>query len=49
VAPVRVNLIAAGFVDTGLSARLAVDLMANTAVTGATYAIDGGEQLVPGA
>jgi NAD(P)-dependent dehydrogenase (short-subunit alcohol dehydrogenase family) len=79
VAPVRVNLIAAGFVDTGLSARLlgadldarraqlsaklpigrvveptdiarlAVDLMINTAVTGATYDIDGGEQLLPDA
>ena len=73
VAPVRVNLIAAGFVDTPLSARLlgddldhrrdqlratlpigrvvgpadvaalAVHLMTNTAVTGATYDIDGGE------
>ena len=77
VAPIRVNLIAAGFVDTPLSARLlggdldarraelaaelpirrvvgpddiarlAVHLMINTAVTGATYDIDGGEQLVP--
>ena len=76
LAPVRVNLIAAGFVDTPLSARLhggdldarraqqratqpiarvieptdiaalAVHLMANTAVTGATYDIDGGEQLI---
>jgi NAD(P)-dependent dehydrogenase (short-subunit alcohol dehydrogenase family) len=78
VAPVRVNLIAAGFVDTPLSASLlgenldgrrdqlratlpigrvvgpadvamlAVHLMTNTAVTGATYDIDGGQQLVPG-
>jgi NAD(P)-dependent dehydrogenase (short-subunit alcohol dehydrogenase family) len=78
VAPIRVNLIAAGFVDTPLSASLlgdqlqarrdqlratlpigrvvgpadvaalAVHIMANTALTGATYDIDGGEQLVPG-
>jgi len=76
LAPVRVNLIAAGFVDTPLSASLlggdletrrdqlratlpigrvvdptdvaalAVHIMANTALTGATYTIDGGEQLV---
>jgi len=76
VAPIRVNLIAAGFVDTPLSATLlgddldarraqlratlpigrvvgpqdvaalAVHLMTNTALTGATYDIDGGEQLV---
>jgi NAD(P)-dependent dehydrogenase (short-subunit alcohol dehydrogenase family) len=77
VAPIRVNLIAAGFVDTPLSASLlgdgldqrreelraklpigrvvqpadvaalAVHLMSNTALTGATYDIDGGQQLVP--
>ena len=76
VAPVRVNLIAAGFVDTPLSASLlgdeiderrkqlratlpigrvvgpadiaalAVHLMTNTAVTGATFEIDGGQQLI---
>jgi NAD(P)-dependent dehydrogenase (short-subunit alcohol dehydrogenase family) len=76
IAPIRVNLIAAGFVDTPLSARLlgddlearreqlratlpirrvigpediaalAVHLMTNTALTGATYDIDGGQQLV---
>ncbi len=78
LAPVRVNLIAAGFVDTGLSASLlgdkleerrkqlratlpirrvvtagdvaalAVHMMTNTALTGATYDIDGGQQLVAG-
>ena len=76
VAPIRVNLIAAGFVDTPLSAQLlgddldarrdqlratlptgrvvgpadvaalAVHIMTNTALTGATYDIDGGQQLV---
>jgi NAD(P)-dependent dehydrogenase (short-subunit alcohol dehydrogenase family) len=76
LAPIRVNLIAAGFVDTPLSARLlgddlerrrtelretlpikrvveaadvaalAIHLMTNTALTGATYDIDGGQQLV---
>ena len=76
VAPIRVNLIAAGVVDTPLSAALlggdlearreqlratlpvrrvvgpadvaalAVHLMANTALTGATYDIDGGQQLL---
>ena len=76
LAPVRANLIAAGFVDTPLSASLlgdglearrdelratlpigrvvgpgdvaalAVHIMANTALTGATFDIDGGQQLV---
>ena len=76
IAPVRVNLIAAGFVDTPLSAALlgdrleerrnelratlpigrvvepadvaalAVHIMSNTALTGATYDIDGGQQFV---
>ena len=76
LAPVRVNLIAAGFVDTPLSASLlgdqleqrreelratlpigrvvdpadvaalAVHLMSNTALTGATYDIDGGQQFI---
>jgi NAD(P)-dependent dehydrogenase (short-subunit alcohol dehydrogenase family) len=76
LAPIRVNLIAAGFVDTPLSASLlgdrlearreqlrntlpigrvvgpadvaalVVHIMTNTALTGATYDIDGGQQLV---
>jgi NAD(P)-dependent dehydrogenase (short-subunit alcohol dehydrogenase family) len=76
LAPVRVNLIAAGFVDTPLSASLlgdrleerrdelratlpigrvvgpadvaalAVHIMINTALTGATFDIDGGQQFV---
>ena len=76
LAPIRVNLIAAGFVDTPLSAMLlgdkldarrselthelpigrvvtaddvaalAIHLMVNTALTGATYDIDGGQQYV---
>ncbi|WP_350277870.1 hypothetical protein [Kribbella sp. HUAS MG21] len=31
----------------GRRAALAVHLITNTALTGATYAIDGGQQLVP--
>ncbi len=76
LAPIRVNLIAAGFVDTPLSASLlgdrledrrnelratlpigrvvgpldvaalAVHIMTNTALTGATYDIDGGQQFI---
>jgi NAD(P)-dependent dehydrogenase (short-subunit alcohol dehydrogenase family) len=78
VAPIRVNLMAAGFVDSPLSASLlggdldkrraqlratlpirrvvepadvaslAVYIMTNTALTGGTYDIDGGQQLVSG-
>ena len=78
LAPVRVNLIAAGFVDTPLSASLlgdgldarrdqlratlpigrvvgpddvaalAVHVMTNTALTGATFDVDGGQQLLRG-
>ena len=76
LAPIRVNLIAAGFVDTPLSATLlgdqldarreqlldtlpirrvvepadvaalAIHLMTNSTLTGATFDIDGGQQLV---
>jgi NAD(P)-dependent dehydrogenase (short-subunit alcohol dehydrogenase family) len=76
MAPIRINLIAPGFVDTGLSASLlgdqlearreqlrstlpvgrvigpedvaalATHVMSNTALTGATYDIDGGQQLL---
>jgi NAD(P)-dependent dehydrogenase (short-subunit alcohol dehydrogenase family) len=41
LAPVRVNLIAAGLVGPADVAALAVHLMTNTAVTGATFAIGG--------
>jgi hypothetical protein len=44
VAPVRVNLIAAGSAGPADVAALAVYLMTNTAITGATIDIDGGQQ-----
>ena len=77
LAPIRANVVAAGYVDTPLSARILGDdlerrraelrarlpirrvvgpddladvivhLMTNSAVTGATYDIDGGQQLLP--
>lgn len=76
IAPIRVNVLAAGFVDTPLSATLlgdqldarreqlraalpigrvvgpadvaalALHLMINTALTGGTYDVDGGQQIV---
>ena len=50
IAPVRVNLIAAGFTDRGVAledvAALAVHLMTNAAITGATIDIAGGQQLI---
>jgi hypothetical protein len=36
-------------IEAGDVAALAVHVMANTALTGATYDVDGGEQLLPGA
>jgi NAD(P)-dependent dehydrogenase (short-subunit alcohol dehydrogenase family) len=45
LAPIRVNLLAAGDVDPANIAALAVHLMTNTAITGATLDIDGGQQL----
>ena len=78
MAPSRVNLIAAGFVDIALSASLlgdelearrdqlhaalpigrvvgptdvsalAMHIMTNTALTGAIYDVDGGQQLISG-
>jgi NAD(P)-dependent dehydrogenase (short-subunit alcohol dehydrogenase family) len=46
IAPVRVNLIAAGSADLAAIAALAMHLMTNSAITGATVGIDGGQQLV---
>jgi NAD(P)-dependent dehydrogenase (short-subunit alcohol dehydrogenase family) len=41
IAPIRVNLIVAGVVDAADIAALAVHLMSNAAVTGATFEIEG--------
>jgi NAD(P)-dependent dehydrogenase (short-subunit alcohol dehydrogenase family) len=48
IAPVRVNLIAAGSAGPAAIAALAVHLMTNTAITGATIEVDDGQQLVDG-
>ena len=48
IAPVRVNLIAAGSAGPAAIAALAVQLMTNTAITGATVDIDGDQQLAEG-
>jgi len=47
IAPVRVNLIAAGVAGPADIAALAVHLMTNTAITGAAFDIDCGHQLTP--
>jgi NAD(P)-dependent dehydrogenase (short-subunit alcohol dehydrogenase family) len=49
LAPMRVNSIASGVVDTVLSddvSALAIHLMTNATLTGATYDLDSGRQLV---
>ena len=46
IAPVRVNLIAAGSAGLAAIPALAMHLMTNSAITGATVGIDGGQQLV---
>jgi NAD(P)-dependent dehydrogenase (short-subunit alcohol dehydrogenase family) len=48
IAPVRVNLIAAGSAGPAAIAALAVHLMTNTAITGVTIEVDDGQQLVDG-
>ena len=48
IAPVRVNLIAAGSAGPAAIAALAVQLMTNTAITGAIIEVDDGQQLVDG-
>jgi NAD(P)-dependent dehydrogenase (short-subunit alcohol dehydrogenase family) len=48
LAPVRVNLIAAGFVAPADAAALAVHLMTNAAVTGATFEINGVQPVAEG-
>ena len=58
MAPSRVNVIPAGFVDITLPigrltgptdvSALAMHIMTNTALTGVIYDIDGGQQLISG-
>ena len=48
VAPVRVNLIAAGSAGPAAIAALALHLMLNTAITGATIEVHDGKQLADG-
>ena len=46
LAPVRVNLIVSGFMDTPADvAAVAVRIMTNTAITGATCVVDRGQHL----
>jgi NAD(P)-dependent dehydrogenase (short-subunit alcohol dehydrogenase family) len=46
LAPIRVNVIAPGYIDPADVAALAIHLMTNTAVTGATFDVDGGHQFI---
>ena len=47
LAPIRVNMVAAGFVETPADiAALAIHVMTNTAVTGSTFEIDGARRIV---
>jgi len=45
LAPIRVNVLAAGVIPPTDVAALAIHLMTNTAITGATFDIDGGQQI----
>jgi NAD(P)-dependent dehydrogenase (short-subunit alcohol dehydrogenase family) len=46
LAPVRVNLVAPGLVSPADVAALAIHVMTNTAITGSTFQIDGGQPKV---